>query len=279
MPDPAARPPLDASRLDAAAPGVPAGVRIEVLDEVDSTNAEVARRARAGAPHGLVVLAEHQRAGRGRLDRAWVSAPGVALTFSLLLRPTAPAASWPWIPLLTGLALGRVLRARGLDAGVKWPNDVLVGERKISGILVERVETSTGAAAVVGVGLNVAHTVAELPVATATSVALEAGGPVDRTDLLVELLAELDATFTAWQDRAGTTGPDELVAAYTDACVTLGRGVRVELPGTRDLLGRATTIDAAGRLVVVDAEGQAHAVSAGDVVHVRPAPTTPGSVG
>ena len=122
------------------------------------------------------MLAEHQTAGRGRLDRSWVTPPRSALTFSVLLRPTVPAAAWPWLPLLTGHAVSTALRTAGFDASVKWPNDVLLpvdGEdRKVAGILVERVETPTGPAAVVGIGINVGMTADELPVPEATSLAL-----------------------------------------------------------------------------------------------------------
>ncbi len=109
--DPAARPPLDKARLTAIPPSV-AGVTIEVLDEAPSTNAVAIERARAGAPEGLVVVADHQSAGRGRLDRTWETPPGTALTFSLLLRPTAPTRSWPWLPLLTGYAVDRACSGR-----------------------------------------------------------------------------------------------------------------------------------------------------------------------
>jgi BirA family transcriptional regulator, biotin operon repressor / biotin---[acetyl-CoA-carboxylase] ligase len=161
--DPGPRPPLDKARLEAN-PDLVADVSIEVLDATPSTNAVAVERAQAGAPEGLVVVADHQTAGRGRLDRVWETPAGTAVTFSLLLRPTAPTRSWPWLPLLTGYAVDKALKARGLDAGVKWPNDVLIGGRKVAGILVERIETPDGPAAVVGVGINVAMTDTELPV-------------------------------------------------------------------------------------------------------------------
>ena len=121
-----------------------------------------------------MVVAEHQTAGRGRLDRSWETPPRAALTFSVLLRPSVGPEQWPWLPLLTGYAVGTALRDAGFDAGVKWPNDVLIGDLKVAGILVERVDTPTGPAAVLGVGLNVSTTAEELPVPTATSLALAA---------------------------------------------------------------------------------------------------------
>ncbi|HYF74515.1 MAG TPA: biotin--[acetyl-CoA-carboxylase] ligase [Nocardioides sp.] len=267
--DPVRRSSLDPAPLAALAPDLV----VEVLETATSTNAVAADRARAGAEEGLVVVAEHQTAGRGRLDRSWETPARSSLTFSLLVRPSVPAADWPWLPLLTGHTVAKTLRAEGYDAGVKWPNDVLIGDRKVVGILVERVETPTGPAAVLGVGLNVSLTADELPVPTATSLALESGakpgtGP-DRTHLLVELLRSLIEAYEAWQ-AGGADAIDRLRASYAAACVTLGRDVRVDLPGGRALTGRATGIDDAGRLVVLADDGES-VVGAGDVVHVRPA--------
>jgi BirA family biotin operon repressor/biotin-[acetyl-CoA-carboxylase] ligase len=266
--DPTGRPPLDAARLSAADPDLLPGLSVEVLDEAGSTNALVTERARAGAAEGLVLVAEHQTAGRGRLDRSWDTPARSALTFSLLLRPSVPAAAWPWLPLLAGYAVAKALKAHGFEAAVKWPNDVLLEGRKVAGILVERVEAPTGPAAVVGVGLNVAMTAEELPVPEATSLAVAARGPVpDRTALLVDLLASLWEAYTAWQ-AGGDQARARLAASYTSACATIGSQVRVELPSGEVLNGTATGIDPSGRLLVEHAAGHT-AVSAGDVVHVR----------
>ena len=182
------RPPLDVDRLVAGSPWP-----VEVLDQAGSTNALLAERARAGAdPQALV--AEHQTAGRGRLDRTWETPPRAALTFSVLLRPAVEADRWPWLPLLVGYAVRETLPASA-EASLKWPNDVLIGDRKVAGILVERVESRSGPAAVVGIGLNVSTTPAELPVPTATSLAIELGAEPDRTDLLLGLLNELDRRY------------------------------------------------------------------------------------
>ncbi|MEI5672177.1 MULTISPECIES: biotin--[acetyl-CoA-carboxylase] ligase [unclassified Nocardioides] len=262
------RPSLDRALLGALAPDRVPGVSVEVVDELTSTNAEVVARARAGAPEGLVVVAEHQTAARGRLDRVWETPPRSALLFSVLLRPTAPTRSWPWLPLLTGYAVDKALKARGYDAGVKWPNDVLIGEKKVAGILVERVETPDGPAAVVGVGLNVLLDADELPVPTATSLVLEGEETPDRSDLLVDLLSTFREAYDAWQ-AGGDLGGMRLLESYSAACVTLGRDVRVELPGGEALVGRAASIDPGGRLVVDGPDGETP-VGAGDVVHVRP---------
>ena len=265
VPDPRPiRPPVDAAAV------VP-GWRLEVLTESPSTNADVARRASSGEPAGLVLVAEHQTAGRGRLDRVWVTPPRVALTFSLLLAPDAvPLSRWSWLPLLSGLAVVEgVGRAAGVDAVLKWPNDVLVGEQKVAGVLVERVERSgqggSRAVAVVGVGLNVSATRAELPVASATSLALAGATSLDRTALLVAVLDAFSRRYDAWQ-AAGGRG---LRPSYERACSTLGRRVRVQLPAGGTLTGTAVGVDDDGRLRVDDG-ARVHVLGAGDVVHVRP---------
>jgi BirA family biotin operon repressor/biotin-[acetyl-CoA-carboxylase] ligase len=263
--------------------GLAPDVVVEVLEEATSTNAVAAERARAGAPEGRLVVAEHQTAGRGRLDRTWETPARSGLTFSLVLRPRVAPGDWPWLPLLTGHTIAKTLRAEGWAAGVKWPNDVLVEDRsdpaaparKVAGILLERVETPTGPAAVVGVGLNVSLTAEELPVATATSLALEprdaGAGPAvpDRTDLLIALAAGLREAYDAWQ-AGGPAATSRLRSSYAAACLTVGRDVRVELPAAEPLVGRATGVDGSGRLLVAGPRGEV-AVSAGDVVHVRPA--------
>jgi BirA family biotin operon repressor/biotin-[acetyl-CoA-carboxylase] ligase len=248
------RPPLDSARL--------AEHGIELLPATGSTNAVVADRAREGAPAWTVVVTEHQTAGRGRLDRSWETPDRAALTFSILLRPEAPGSEWPWLPLLTGVAVTGALQGVGVPVTLKWPNDVLIGGRKAAGILVERLDTPTGPVAVVGIGLNVHQRQDELPVPTATSVELATGSAPDRTDLLLAILERLRAQYDAWSSGGGSA----LRAAYLSACETVGQHVRVALPGDEALVGAASDVDEAGRLVVAG-----RPVAAGDVVHVRPA--------
>jgi BirA family biotin operon repressor/biotin-[acetyl-CoA-carboxylase] ligase len=261
---PAPRPPLDPARLV-----TPDGWRVELVEATPSTNAALAERARAGEQPGLVLVTEHQTAGRGRLDRAWETPARSSLTFSVLLRPHVPATSWSWLPLLTGYAVQAALADRLPDIALKWPNDVLVDDgsgagRKVCGILVERVEAADGPMVVVGVGINVDQTLDELPVATATSVSLETGEPVERTGLLSQVLGSLHG-LQGLLDDVGA-----LRRAYADVCVTLGRTVDVHLPGGAVRRGEALDIDATGALVVATDDG-ALTVAAGDVVHVRPA--------
>jgi BirA family transcriptional regulator, biotin operon repressor / biotin---[acetyl-CoA-carboxylase] ligase len=259
------RPSLDLVTLAALADW-----RVEVVDESPSTNATLAARARTGAPEGLVLVAEHQTAGRGRLDRVWVTPPRAALTFSVLLRPTVEDRWWPWMPLLTGVAVVEGVRAAGGPAcALKWPNDVLVDGRKLAGLLAERVEGAGGPAVVLGIGLNVSQSPSELPVPTATSLGAE-GAAVDRTPLLVELLRELGSRFRSWTAAGGDPVTSGLARAYEERCVTVGQRVRVHLPSGKATEGLATGIDGGGSLLV-DVDGRSVAVSAGDVVHVRPA--------
>ncbi len=258
------RPPLDADALTARLVR-PGGLwrDIRVVSETGSTNADLLAEAQAGAAEGLVLVAETQTAGRGRLGRSWSSPPRAALAFSVLLRPVAVAPpARAWLPLLTGIAVAAALRDEAaVTATLKWPNDVLVDDRKIAGILAE----AHGDAIVAGVGLNVTLTGAELPVPTATSLLLQNAACLDRERLLAAILTELASRYTAW-----TAGPDPaaLRAEYLRWCVTVGRQVRVELPGGAALAGTATDVDETGRLAVRTGPDTT-LVGAGDVVHVR----------
>lgn len=243
----------------------PAWTSVAIVGETSSTNADLVAAAHDGAPHGSVFVAEQQSAGHGRMGRSWTSPPRSSLLFSVLLRPRVPLARWSWLPLLTGLAVLPAIRGVGVEPALKWPNDVLIGERKLAGILAERA----GDAVVVGVGLNVTLSEAELPVPTATSLALEGAPDVDRADLLAALLHAFGERYDAWEERAGD--PAHLLEAYRRSCDTLGRSVRVQLPHAPDLIGTAVDVDGDGRLVVQPDEAGAGPVTlaSGDVVHVR----------
>lgn len=259
------RPPLDANALRKALVG-PERLWTEVVvtRATASTNADLAAAALAGATEGTIHTTDHQTSGKGRLDRRWSAPAGSGIAVSVLLRPdTVPSGRWVWLPLLVGLAVDATVNGLGVEAGLKWPNDVLVGDRKLAGILLERVETPTGAAAVVGVGLNVSLTAGELPVDTATSLALEGADTLDRTVVLRSYLRNLEALYRSW--RASGGDPDAGIRdSYARRCLTLGQRVRVSLPDGTALEGDATAIDDHGRLVVA---GQP--ISAGDVMHVR----------
>ncbi|TDD72935.1 biotin--[acetyl-CoA-carboxylase] ligase [Jiangella aurantiaca] len=234
-----------------------------------STNADVAAAARSGAAEGYAVVADHQSAGRGRLDRRWEAPPGTALAMSFLLRPDGvPATRWSWLPLLAGVAVvDAVAAAAGASAVLKWPNDVLLDGGKLSGILAERVETPSGPAAVLGIGLNVAQTPDQLPPGGASLAPY--GAAADAVlDAVVDGLA---VRYSDWRAAAGDPYASGLAADYARRCDTIGRHVRAELPGGEAVVGRATRVDDAGRLVLrVDGTGDEVAVGAGDVVHLRP---------
>jgi BirA family biotin operon repressor/biotin-[acetyl-CoA-carboxylase] ligase len=261
------RPPLDATALRAALTGPGRfWTEIVVTAETPNTIDDVAAAARAGAPEGTVHTTEAQTAGRGRLGRPWTSPPGSGVIVSVLLRPdSVPAARWVWLPLLVGLAVDATVQECGVDSRLKWPNDVLVDGRKIAGILLERIDTPRGSAAIVGVGLNVSLRREELPVDTATSLALEGATETDRTIVLRGFLRNLEALYRAWAAAGGDPGSG-IRDSYVRRCVTLGTRVRVSLPDGSSLEGEATGIDELGRLLV-----DGTAISAGDVTHVRPA--------
>jgi len=239
---------------------------LRVVDAVPSTNAELAGLARGGGPAGAVLVAEEQTSGRGRLDRTWSAPARSGLTFSVLLRPGGvPAPAWGWFPLLAGVAVTEAVGAVAeLAVRLKWPNDVLVGDRKLAGILAERVDD----ALVLGIGLNVTLSASELPVPTATSLAVEDAAVVDRATLLLAVLRRLGSRYDAFVAAAGDASRSGVAAAYRDACSTLGRDVRAELPGGRTVTGSATDVDASGRLLVQTQAG-VEALGAGDVVHLR----------
>jgi len=240
--------------------------RVDVVDTTASTNADLL--ADAAAPDRSALVAEHQEAGRGRFDRSWVSPPRAGLTFSVLLRPDVPVTEWGWLPLLSGVAVAEAVQAKtGLALGLKWPNDLLAGDgRKLAGILAQ----TAGEAVVVGIGLNVDTTAAELPVDTATSLALAGAGAVDRSALLVAILQRIDARYAQWVDCGGDAAACGLAANYRGACTTLGRAVQVRLTADDVLDGTAIDIDDLGRLVVRTRDADVPVV-AGDVEHVRSA--------
>jgi BirA family biotin operon repressor/biotin-[acetyl-CoA-carboxylase] ligase len=262
------RPPLREASL---AHGLvrPDGLWHEILvaGETGSTNADLVAAANRGAPEGTVLVAEAQTAGRGRLGRSWVAPTRSGLTFSVLLRPApVPADLWGWLPQLLGLSAAKATYdVTDVDVRLKWPNDLLAPDgRKLGGVLAERA----GDAVVIGLGLNVSTRADELPVPTATSLAL-AGAPVaDRDTLLRAILRELADRYAGWRLAGGDAEASGLHAAYVSSCATVGQTVRVELPGGKAVTGAAVGIDPRGHLIVADEHGP-QALSAGDVVHVR----------
>ena len=267
------RPPLDAAALrsDLLLPGG-LWTSLDVVAETGSTNTDLAARAKTGAAEGAVLVAEEQSAGRGRLERRWSAPARSGLFLSVLLRPSGvPVDRFGWLPILVGVAAASTLgRVAEVDVALKWPNDLQItvdgAERKLGGILTELAD----GAVVAGLGVNVSLREEELPVPAAASLALAGATVTDRGTLLRALLREFADLYGEWTAAAGDPQASGLLRAYTDRCSTLGRAVKVQLPGGRELTGEAVAIDGDGRLVVRTADGARRPVSAGDVVHVRP---------
>lgn len=229
------------------------------FEQIDSTNTYALAAARAGVPEGLVVVADEQRAGRGRLGRTWESRPGVSLLVSVLLRPSVSDLSRT--TMATGVALAEAVdQVAGFAPDLKWPNDLLVGDRKLAGILAES-DLGDPVGVVVGAGCNVSWGVMPDELSDlATSCDIESGRIIDREDLLVAMLLSLDGLIDA----------DDLDDRYRARLATIGRRVRVERHADV-VVGEAVGIGSAGELIVRDDRGREHAVTAGDVVHLRPA--------
>ncbi|CAM3132095.1 biotin--[acetyl-CoA-carboxylase] ligase [Stackebrandtia soli] len=261
------RPALDTTELARHVDESSLWTSIEVVSEVGSTNTALAARARVGAPEGVVLTTEHQTHGKGRVDRSWTSPPRAGIAVSVLLRPKVPQSTWSWIPLLAGVAAAdAVRRFSGVETALKWPNDVLAGpeRRKCAGILAEIADGGV----VLGLGVNVDLSRAELPRDDTTSIALETSGALDRTGLLAAILTDLERWYRAWLDAGGDPIAANLASAYRERSHTLGKQVVVWLPDGSSVRGRAVAVDADGRLCVDNEHGRT-AVAAGDVTHVR----------
>ena len=230
---------------------------------LDSTNRHALELARQGVPEGLVVVADHQTAGRGRLGRSWEAPPGSSLLMSMLLRPSLAPERLHLTTVAVALAAADACEeVAGFRPALKWPNDLVVDDRKLGGILAE---VPGPGAVVVGLGLNV--TWSQPPDGLeAIGVAMNqvAGAGVDRERVLAAILANLERRYRELREA-----PDDLVTAYRRGCSTIGRDVRVEL-ATGSFTGTAAEVTDEGHLVVDDAKGGRRVVAAGDVVHVRP---------
>ena len=260
-------PPLDAAAIQAAAGD---GWRVEVVAETGSTNADLAARAQAGEDvAGVALFTEDQTEGRGHQGRNWSAVPRSQILVSVGVDTTdVPSETWGLLSLAAGVAVVEaVAEVAGVQAALKWPNDVLVGTGKLAGILAE-VAAPGGASPVivVGIGLNVSLAADELPDPVAVSLLSLGVAQPDRQRLAVALLNRLHARIAEW--RAG--GNVELLAVYRTHSATLGQSVRAELPGGREVHGQATDIDRNGSLLIDSADGVV-AVSAGDVIHLRAA--------
>ena len=225
----------------------PPSWHVRVVDETGSTNADLLAAAAAGAPDRSVLAARHQTAGRGRLDRTWVAPPGSNLLVSMLFTdvPHVPHVLTQRVGVAAVLASQRVA---GVVARLKWPNDLLVDDRKLAGVLAQSAIHDGRQSVVVGIGINVGW---------APDGAARLGDGIDPLEVLAAMLAAYDEL------------PDDIAATYRSHLGTLGRSVRVELPDSV-VEGRALDVEADGRLVVLDECGISHRIDTGDVVHLRP---------
>ncbi|MGH1547817.1 biotin--[acetyl-CoA-carboxylase] ligase [Leifsonia poae] len=240
---------------------------LEVLPEAGSTN-DVLRQRAGGLPDLAVLVTDNQTGGRGRLGREWITPPGTALAISVLLKPVGlPSSAYGWFPLLAGLAMSRALGPL-VPGGVqvKWPNDVLIEGDKVCGILAELLPDLSGL--VIGAGVNLSQTREQLPTDTSTSLALAEATAVDADLVLSAYLIQLSTVYREFLSAGGDPIRSALRDEVVEACHTVGRPVRVQLPSGDDLLGTAVGIDEDGRLVVQSDAGRT-AVAAGDVTHLR----------
>ena len=229
--------------------------RVSVVDVTTSTQSDLAALVRSGkAKPGDVIAANFQSAGRGRLSRTFEAPKNSALLFSFYIQPKRKKEDWGWIALIAGISVAQALGK--VKATVKWPNDILVNEKKISGLIAEIV----GDGVVIGIGINVGMSLEELPVLTATSLAIEGVSDIDRNEILAKVLSQFESNFITWDE-----GDDSVAQIYTSLSSTLGTKVQIHYPNDEIEKGLAVAISPRGELVL----DSGRRVQAGDVVHLR----------
>lgn len=254
---------LNAMELEEGLQTKTLGKRLVFLQSVDSTNQEVKRLAAQDAPHGTVVVAEQQLTGKGRLGRVWSSPPGTGIWFSFLLRPQLPPSKVSGITLAAGLGVCMAIRQyTGLNALIKWPNDVIIGNKKVCGILTEMTaEDNRIDYAVVGIGINVNTKEFDAEIRSkATSLSIEAGSDINRAELFKAVLKYVEHYI----DLYLTDLEKGILPQYTGLCATIGRRVRV-VRGSNTLEGEAVSIGSHGDLNVRLDGGSIVAVNSGEV--------------
>ena len=231
--------------------------RVSVVDLTTSTQTDLAELVKSNsAKPGDVIATEFQTAGRGRLDRTFDAAPGSALLFSFFTKPNRARSDWGFISHIAALSMQEVIsKDHPSQVRLKWPNDILIGEKKVAGLLAQ----STDDGVIIGIGVNVAMTTDELPVDTATSLFITGSKKQDRNLILGEFLNRFQVNFEMWENGA------DFVERYSAVCVTLGRKVQVEVVGQENRIGQAISINSVGALVLDDG----FEVNVGDVVHLR----------
>jgi BirA family transcriptional regulator, biotin operon repressor / biotin---[acetyl-CoA-carboxylase] ligase len=249
------------------------GQSLHIVTETPSTNTLGLTLAEAGEPHGTVILAEHQTAGKGRLGRSWVSPPHKNIYCSLILRDPRLQPHLTWIPLATGLALSEAIEQElQITSLLKWPNDLMIDNKKLGGILCE--STSRGLSTclvIVGFGINVNASQDDFPTElqdSSTSLYLKNQQSCSRNQLLSRIFNLLEK----WYDQLTLSHIDEMHTAYSAACSTLGMDVRCVLSGTKEVHGRATAVGKDGSLQVTTFEQGSKKtieIHSGDVIHVK----------
>jgi BirA family biotin operon repressor/biotin-[acetyl-CoA-carboxylase] ligase len=238
------------------------------FESLPSTNTELARMASEGAEEGLSIVADEQTAGRGRLQRAWSSPKGAGLYLSILLRPAIPQDHWPLITFMAALAVGDALsEACGVETDIKWPNDLLSGERKICGILAEAIETPSGRAVVVGIGINLTQEAFPVElIKVATSVLEATGQRPERETILATLLRALSRWYSLLNEPDGR---EKIVAAWSSrSSYATGRAVQVS-NGDEVLQGTTCGVEHDGALRLNTANGEVKLIRAGDIYSLR----------
>lgn len=229
--------------------------RVSVLELTQSTQLDLVELAQQGkARPGDVIAAEYQSHGRGRLTRSFEAPMRTALLFSFYIEPHRKREQWGWIPLVAGVSVANALSR--FDARVKWPNDILIGEKKVAGLIAQTI----GNGIVIGIGINVGMKLSELPVPTATSLFIEGAHDLTRSQLLGEFLNIFEENFTTWDQDS-----DEIRTKYLKLSATIGRKVDVEYPDGRNEIGIAASISSNGELVLANG---VH-VQAADIIHLR----------
>lgn len=237
--------------------------RVKVVESTGSTQIDLVKNVRDGVDvHGSVLATEYQSAGRGRMNRTFIAPPRSALLFSFYVVPGK--GEWGWLPLLAGQsvvdAVSRIFTLRGGDTvSLKWPNDILLNDRKIAGLLAESMQTSDTSGVVIGIGINVHTRQEELPNPRATSFALEGYIECDRNALLAEILGSFASQLIRWENA-----DPSLLQDYIDVSATIGRRVMIEMPGQEKFISLATSIHPSGALVLEDGR----LITVGDVTHV-----------
>ena len=243
-----------------------AAADFEYLEKTGSTNKDLLAKAEQ-LPEFYVLATDFQSAGKGRMDRSWDANPGSSVMASILLRPRFSQSSViGWLSLLTALAITRAISDLGLAPKIKWPNDVLIKEKKISGILAEAA--SDLSCVVIGFGINVNQSAQQLPVDTATSLSMENAVAVDRDQLLAAVIENIQQLYLELSDAGGDAQASGLRQAVLDLSATVGSQISIEFPDGKKVFGLANDIDETGRLVVL-CQNETLSVSAGDVLHLR----------